>query len=121
MSKFRPTVSISVCSWRLFCTGRCHLGAGFLSIVRSFEVVCISEVKNVLVLWSSCSGARGLSVVWRLSVSWRVRYGRFHCIMAMARSVDKVYISIFIPAPNPTIALETSIIQLANPDLNAPQ
>ena len=56
-----------------------HLGAGFLSVVWSFEVVHILEVKNVLVLWSSRSGAHGLSIVWRLSVSWRVRYGRFHC------------------------------------------
>ena len=45
MSKFRPIVSISVRSRRLFCTGHCHLGAGFLSIVRSLEVVHISEVK----------------------------------------------------------------------------
>ena len=43
-----------------FCTGHCHLEAGFLSVVRSLEVVCILEVENVLVLRQSHSGARSL-------------------------------------------------------------
>ena len=48
-------------------------------------ILCVSTVEPpnnghiVLFLWQSQSGARCLSVVWRLSVSWSVRYGRFHC------------------------------------------
>ena len=43
------------------------------------SVVGLSEFENVLFRMQSKSGARGLYVVWRLSVSRRVRYGRFHC------------------------------------------
>ena len=52
-----------------------------ISIVRSIEVVRISEVKNTLYIWQKQSVPRHESVVRRLSVTRRVRYERFHCIV----------------------------------------
>ena len=60
----------------------CRLsGPSALSVVRSIEVVRISEVKNTLYIWQKQSVPRHESVVRRLSVTRRVRYGRFHCTL----------------------------------------
>ena len=56
-SYFSPEALMSVHSQRSFCTATYPLGACFLSIVQRWEVVCISEVDNVLFLWQNQSGA----------------------------------------------------------------
>ena len=43
----------------------------FVFVVQSLEVVCISEIKNVGVLWESQSEAHRLYIVWRLSIFQR--------------------------------------------------
>ena len=46
------------------------------------------EVENVLFLWQNQSGAHCWSIVWRRSVSRRVHYGRFHCIVTVILSMQ---------------------------------
>ena len=50
MSKFWPTISISI-RLRGYFVQASQAGGRFLSVVRSLEVVRISEVENVLLLW----------------------------------------------------------------------
>ena len=104
---------------RVFYTATCPLGPRFLSVVRRSEVVRISEVENVLFLWQSQSGARCLSVVWRLSVSRSVRYGRFHCIYQILSVFTSTLSAIVCEGHSPhlliwAIQLLTHLLYLSN-------
>ena len=85
IDNFLPEISIYPCLLsEIVCGVTCPWGHIFCPL----SVVCLSKAENVLVLWQSKLGARCLSVIWRQTVSRRVHYGRFHCILHSDQITD---------------------------------